>query len=61
MATKKTTTKKSATAKASNPAAKKVTTKKTPAKKAAMETEKYPVDGNVGEAHGKVQLWKDGP
>ena len=58
MATKKTTTKKADETKSP---AKKVTTKKTPAKKAAMETEKNPVDGNVGEAHGKVQLWKDGP
>ena len=58
MATKKTTTKKADETKSP---AKKVTAKKTPAKKTAMETEKNPVDGNVGEAHGKVQLWKDGP
>lgn len=35
--------------------------KKTPAKKVAAETEKNPSDGNVGDAHEKVQLWKDGP
>ena len=53
MATKKVTAKKDAATK--SPA------KKTAAKKAAPETEKRPVDGNVGDAHEKVQLWEGGP
>ena len=68
MATKKTTTKKNATAKASKPAAKKGATakaaapKKAPAKKPAAKAVKKPADdGTAGNAHEKVQLWKDGP
>ncbi len=74
MATKKTTTKKPAAKKtpAKKPAAAK-TTKKPAAKKSA-ETKasakkgaakkapaKKPADGNVGDAHEKVQLWEGGP
>lgn len=58
MAMKKTTTKKAAETKAS---VKKAAAKKTSAQKTATETEKKSVDGNVGDAHEKVQLWKDGP
>ncbi len=68
MATKKTTTKKNATAKASKPAAKKGATakaaapKKAPAKKPAAKAVKKPAaDGAAGNVHEKVQLWKDGP
>ena len=63
MATKKTTTKKSATAKASKPAAKKAAApKKATAKKPAAKAVKKPAaDGVAGDAHEKVQLWKDGP
>ena len=47
-------------------ATKKITETKSPAKKSAAKktsakkTEK-PVDGNVGDTHEKIQLWKDGP
>ena len=68
MATKKTTTKKSATAKVRKPAAKKSATakaaapKKAPAKKPAAKAVKKPAaDGAAGNVHEKVQLWKDGP
>ncbi len=72
MATKKTTTKKPAAKKAlakkpaaaaKKPAAKKSAETKASAKKGAAKKApaKKPADGNVGDAHEKVQLWEGGP